>query len=143
MFDPSQSSIKHQGPYGDPQRMTVVVMAVARRNAHSKNLSHTSATCFHSTSVTSRRSCSVSRSSLRSMVWFTLLSTRKNCASKLSAMDNNLQYAVSKQSNLIMRFAVLTAVSVEITLSLDAMLCSLVTGEFLQWNLVSPDIQGQ
>jgi len=129
MFDPSQSSIKHQGPYGDPQRMTVVVMAVARRNAHSKNLSHTSATCFHSTSVMSRRSCSVSRSSLRSMVWFTLLSTRKNCASKLSAMDNNLQYAVHRQSNFIMRFEVLTAVSVEITMLLNAILCSLAICE--------------
>jgi hypothetical protein len=31
---------------------------------------------------------------LWSIVWFTLLSTRRNCASKLSAKDNTLQYAI-------------------------------------------------
>lgn len=44
----------------------------------------TSATCCHSNLMTSFRSWSASRASLRSMCWYTLLRTRKNCLSKLS-----------------------------------------------------------
>jgi hypothetical protein len=42
-----------------------------------------------------------------------------------------------------MSFEVLTAVSVEITMLLDAMLCRVATGEAFQRNMVSLDIQGQ
>lgn len=42
------------------------------------------ATCCHSSLMTSLRSWSANRASLRSMCWYTLFSTRKNCLSKLS-----------------------------------------------------------
>ena len=47
------------------------------------NLSITRATCCHSSLMASLRSCSANRISLRSIFWYTLFNTRRNCRSKL------------------------------------------------------------